>query len=411
MDPTEKDQQESGGLDKARLQEIARRLKEVRRHCFNDADVGDCRETAVDLIEAVVADLEASMDRGAGSMATDDLDLGLATVEEMFRSGNAQGFVRVIVSIRGSLTASGEEPNPVNELPPPRRFQPSPNDAVRRRRPRPKVEALRTPEVAAAQSGGSGRLILALVVIVAVGVTSVVMLQRRDSAVPIPDPVESVAPDRPAEVSMQALVIPTMAPQRPLSEDDFDYQEEAMARFTLEIRLAEGALADGDLNESLRHFATAAAIDRHHHRVIAMGKTLISVFLQEADRAHEAGNPELAGKKIESARDLARGLRLDQSSMDSADRKHAALTRFDDISPRDSARLRRAVGHPVRLTLKSKDVVFGYLIGLEEGFLKLDVYSGLKGGEAEFSTRILSSTIREIRVYDAQRSSEIVTGD
>lgn len=411
MELTEANQIESGGLDKAKLQEIANRLREVRRHCRDDADVADYREASMGLIEAVVADLEASLESGAGTMAADDLDLGLATVEEMFRTGGAQGFVRVIASIRSSLSNPADEPSPVEKLPPPRRFQPSPNDAVRRRRPKPSTARSAMSSAKAPRKGRSGKLILALIVIGAIGVSAVIYLQDPVPETLAPLDAEPATVNRPEVVTIPVFEIPTAVPSRRGFDDDFDYQEEAMARFTLEIRLAESALADGDLSTSVRHFATAAAIDRHHHRVISMGKTLISTFLQEADRAYDAGNPDLAGKRVQSARDLARGLRLDESPIDNTARDLAVRTRFEDIDTRDVEKLRRAIGHPVRLTLKSKDVVFGYLKELDNDVLVVDVYSGIKGGEAQFSTRILAATVRGIRVYDAAQPSEIVTGD
>lgn len=411
MEFTDVNQRESGGLDKAKLKETANRLREVRRRCRDDADAADYREASMGLIDAVLADLDASMESGAGSMAADDLDLGLATVEEMFRTGDAPGFVRVIASIRNSLSAPADEPSPVEELPPPRRFEPSPNDAVRRRRPKPKPAMARAKPAAATKKGRSGRLIFAIVVICAIGVYALVYLQDRDSETQALEPVSPAVTYGMEDVTIPVFEIPTVVPSRRGFDDDFDYQEEAMARFTLEIRMAESALDDGDINTSVRHFATAAAIDRHHHRVIRMGKALISAFLQGADLAYDAGNPELAGKRVKSARDLARGLRLDESPIDNTAKKLAVMTRFEDIELRDVDGLVRAVGHPVRLTLKSKDVVFGHLKGIENEFLLVDVYSGIKGGEAEFSTKILSSTIRGIRVYDATQPSEIVTGD
>lgn len=411
MEFTEENQRGSGGLDKTTLQEIANRLREVRRHCRDDADVAEYREASMGLIDAVLADLEASLESDAGSMAADDLDLGLATVEEMFRTGDAQGFVRVIASIRNSLSGPADPPSPVEEPPPPRRFQPSPDDAVRRRRPKPKTARSAALTAKAPQKGRSGRLIFALIVIGAIGVSAVVYLQDRVPETLAPLSAEPATANRQEVVSIPVLEIPTVVPNRRGFDDDFDYQEEAMARFTLEIRLAESALADGDLNSSVRHFATAAAIDRHHHRVISMGKALIAAFLQEADLAYDAGNPDLAGKRVQSARDLARGLRLDESPIDNTARGLAVRTRFEDIETRDVEKLRRAVGHPVRLTLKSKDVVFGYLMEIDNEILLVDVYSGIRGGEAEFSTKILASTVGEIRVYDAAQPSEIVTGD
>lgn len=184
-----------------------------------------------------------------------------------------------------------------------------------------------------------------------------------------------------------------------------------MADFTLEIRLAESTLNDGDVSESLRHFAAAAAIDRHHRRLVGMGRSLIAALLREADLAYDNGDFEAAGKKVRSARGIARGLRLNDSAIDNTAKKLAAMTRFEDITPNDAEALRNAIGRPVRLTLKTRNVIVGHLLEINDGILLLDVYSGVKGGEVEFSASILASTIKEIRVYDAQEPAEIMVGD
>lgn len=211
--------------------------------------------------------------------------------------------------------------------------------------------------------------------------------------------------------TMPAAAAPTRVPGSYDDDDEFESHEEDMAEFTLEIHLAESTLQEGDLKASLRHFAAAAAIDRHHSRVIDMGKALIAALLQEADIAYDSGDWDLAGTRVQNARNIARGLRLDDSTIDSTALKHEVMTRFEDVTPDDDQALRRAIGHPVRLTLKTRDVIFGHLRDIEDDILLVDVYSGVRGGGVEFSTSILASTIREVRVYDARDPSEIVTGD
>lgn len=406
------EQRESARLDRATLSEVAARLAAVRRRCADDADLGDRRTAALTLLDAVLADLDAGMTSDGAPLSSDDVILGLATVESLFESAGSTGFVSVIASIRSSLnprleTSDGDDP------PPPQRFRPPPGSARPRRRPRPAPpsSAVSPPGSQTERAGLSGRLIVVLaVVVLAVGAAT--MLLRRDrasfnrpTAVPTVEAkprriVDSTKPE-PAHERREPVVV----------GDEFDEHEEEMARFTLEIRLAEQGLADGDVNRALEHFALAASIDRHHHRVVATGKRLIAALLQEADRAWDAGDPDRAGKRVQGARSLARGLRLDESPVDNVERKLAVMTRFEDVDPRDREGLMRAIERPVRLTLKSRDVVFGHLTGIEDDVLLVEVYSGIEGGEAEFSTRILLSTVRSLRVYDAREPSEIITGD
>ena len=175
-----------------------------------------------------------------------------------------------------------------------------------------------------------------------------------------------------------------------------------MARFTFEMSLAESSLQDGDLNGSLRHFAAAAAIDRQNRRVVAMGKSLIAAMLQDADLAYDNGDREMAGKKVQNARSIARGLQLVGSSIGNPTQQSAPMTRFADISPRNGDPVAQAVGHTVRLTLKTRDVIYGYLIEIQNDLLVLDAYSGAKGPGIDSSSSILDSTIKEVRVYDVR---------
>jgi hypothetical protein len=87
------------------------------------------------------------------------------------------------------------------------------------------------------------------------------------------------------------------------------------------------------------------------------------------------------------------------------------LTQIEDIDPGDKGDLRGAVGHPVRATLKSRDVIFGHLLGIEDHLLRLIVYSGVDGGGDDFSTRIPISTVRTLRIYDAEIPEETVEVD
>jgi hypothetical protein len=210
-------------------------------------------------------------------------------------------------------------------------------------------------------------------------------------------------------VVIEKTVVPPLStpnpPPRSLavsgSKDEVDLDDEDLARFTFEINLAESALQEGDLQGSLRHFAAAAAIDRKNRRVVGMGKSLIAAFLRDADLAYDGGDLELAGKRLENARSIARGLRLVGSS-DGAPASHGApMARFNDIVARSGESLQPAVGHTVRLILKTRDVIFGYLIEINDDVLLLDAYSGARGPGIDSAASVLASTINEVRVYDA----------
>jgi len=117
-----------------------------------------------------------------------------------------------------------------------------------------------------------------------------------------------------------------------------------------------------------------------------------------------------AADLIDTARNIARGLHLDTSAIDHTAQKHAAMTRFEDVTPEDRGAFRRAVGHSVRVTLTNRDVLSGRLEAFEDNTLLLEVHSGVEGGGVQFSKWIPLAMVRELRIFDAERPSETVLG-
>jgi len=194
----------------------------------------------------------------------------------------------------------------------------------------------------------------------------------------------------------------------PLAEEPFRVAARALGLLVHEIESSKAALNDNDLDSALQHFAAAAAIDRHHRGVVSLAESLIDHLLKRADEAFDNTEWELAGKRVDDARHLARGLYLDTSTIDQMARKHVVMTRFDDIKPDDRLSIRRAVGHPVLVTLKTRKELFGRLEAFEDNRLMLAIHSGVDGGGVSFSKEILLDEILELRVYEALRISETV---
>jgi hypothetical protein len=193
--------------------------------------------------------------------------------------------------------------------------------------------------------------------------------------------------------------------------EDLEFNGETLAQFTREINLAQDALRSEDLHLALQHFAAAASIDRHHRRVFDMAESLIDALLKGADAAFDNSEWELAADRIDDARHIARGLHLDTGAIDRIAQNHAAMTRFEDAAPEDRGAFRRAVGHSVRLTLKSGEVLSGRVEAFEGNALLLEVHSGVEGGGVQFSKEIPLAIISELRIFDAERPSETVLGE
>ena len=384
--------------DRDSLKEIIRRLKEVQRKSADTPGVGGRGNTAVVGLSAILSELEGSMDPSSELMEVEVLDLRLATVEELFEATGSPGVARVLASIRTSLAIPSEDTSKEEEPPPPQRFQPSPTSAVRRRRPRPKTR--KGPAPAPPRRRRFAGMAVAILILGAIAAAVMYFQQLGPWAAP-PDSSDQAAINRPVIPWRSTTTDSATAPSGSGSGHGIDLKEEDMARFTFEMSLAESALQEGNTNESLRHFAAAASIDRQHRRVVAMGKTLIAFMLYDSDLAYDKGDTNAAGKKVENARSIARGLQLVGASSGTTTQPSVTTTRFEDISPRDGEALTQAVGHMVRLTLKTRDVMYGYLIQIQDDLLVLDAYSGPDGPGIDSSSSILDSTIKEVRVYDA----------
>ena len=201
---------------------------------------------------------------------------------------------------------------------------------------------------------------------------------------------------------------PTSAPIPSRIEEALEFPEETLTEVRRQISLSRNALYNGNLHLALQHFTAAASTDRHHHLVIDMAGSLIDALLMEADAAFDDSEWELASNRIDSARHIARGLYLSSSAIDQTAEKHAAMTRFEDVTPEDRDGFRRAVGHSVRVTLTNGDVRSGRLEAFEGDTLVLEIHSGVEGGGVQFLKKIPLAAVFELRIFDAESPSETV---
>ena len=385
------------------LLEIVKRLKEVRRRFIRHGGTGDRFDQAEEWLDSVIEDLNSWLKPDGEPGDPEDLALRLAAVEEIIESVGLPGYARVVSSVRETLaTFEQDKDEPPEEEPQaPQRFLPPPSAA------RP-VRRSMAPAARTVTKTRTGRkrwvygLLIVMVVIggclaaaLALGVFSLDELIAGD---------ESKLFESPSEPSKTSVIAPSEADQPLLAA------AQNLGQLVHEIESAEAALDDHNLDSALQHLAAAAAIDRHHRAVVSLGESLIDDLLRNSDRAFDQNKKELAAKRLEDARRLASDLYLDTSAIDQVASKHAAMTRFDDIRPDDPVAVRKAVGHFVRVTLKTKKELFGRLEAYEDNRLNLSIHSGVEGGGVQFSMKVKLEEIRELRVYDATKISEAILG-
>ena len=400
---------ETENYEAPQLLETLTRLKEIRRRYASEADDGQNPTLAEDRLDSIISDLDGWLKPGGTPIELGELDLRLAAVEEMFEATGFPGYAHIIYSVRKTLLTPAEDSDGEEEPPPPQRFKPPPASVATRSTPDADLDEWEIR--AAAESRMRRREWLMWPPLVGGCLAAAAALlffwpgeTRRDLRGRTNQVVAAAA-----EVVEPTLApAPTSVPIPSRMEEALEFPEETLAEVRREISLAKGALHNGNLHLTLQHFTAAASIDRHHHLVIDMAGSLIDALLMEADAAFDDSEWELASNRIDSARHIARGLYLDSSAIDQTAEKHAAMTRFEDVTPEDRDGFRRAVGHSVRVTLTNGDVRSGRLEAFEGDTLVLEIHSGVEGGGVQFSKKIPLAAVFELRIFDAERPSETV---
>lgn len=411
MSPANAEQFESGGLAAPRLLEAATRLKEVRRRYVVDSGGGEQFAVAEEHLDSIISDLDGWLKPGGKPVEIANLDLRLAVLQEMIESVGFPGYAHIVANVRENLGAPDEDVQDDEEPPPPQRYEPPPAHAADGFATEADVDEWEVrAEVERMQRHWGWRTWSTLVggIVAAAALLFFWPGATEDEA---PDLAARVPIEEPHVTQLTAEPAPNLIPVPILVEEDEDLSPESLEEIAREIELAHDALKDRDIDRALQHFAAAATIDRHDARVSVFAGHLLDALLVEADEVFDNGQWELAADRLEVARRIARGLYFDPSPIDEIAQKHADMTRFEDVTPEDPGGFRRAVGHAVRVTHTNGEVIFGRLEAFENNTLLLEVQSGVEGGGAQFSKSIPLETIQELRVFEAERLSEIVLGE
>jgi len=403
---------ETGSFEAHRLLKMLSRLKEVRRRYAFDTGDGEQFTLTQDRLDSIISDLDGWLKPGGRPLEFGDLDLRLAAVEEMIETTGLPAYAHVIASVRKTLLVPVEDSDPDEEPPPPQRYKPPPASVVTRSAPEADLDEWEIRAAAERRSGGQGWIIWpALFGGCLAAAVALLFFWPGETGHDLGNWTDQVVLEAPKDLEPTVAPASTSNPIPSNMKEELEFNREALAQFTREIHLAQNALRKDDLHLALQHFAAAASIDRHHRRVFDVAESLIDALLKEADAAFDNSEWELAADRIDDARHIARGLHLDTGAIDQVAQNHAAMTRFEDATPDDRGAFRRAVGHSVRLTLTTGEVLSGRVEAFEDNALLLEVHSGVEGGGVQFSKKIPLAIIRKLRIFDAERPSETVLGE
>jgi hypothetical protein len=400
----------AGSIEAHRLLEAATRLKELRRRFVTEP--GDEKRVALtrDHLESIIADLDGWLRPGGRSVAITDLGLRLGVLREMFESAGFPAYAHIVDSIRRNIVKPVGGADSGNEPPPPRRYEPPPARIARRSTSAVEMDEWETRAAAERPQGRSRWVAWSVLIGGILAAAALLVLWPRDTGRGSPDPTVQVAREEPGVMEPTAAPSPTKIPNAADLVAEEEIAPEILAQLVPEIDFGHGALHDRDTGRALQHLVAAAAIDRHDHRVKSLAGSVIGSLLREAGEAFDDGDWELSADRVELARQIARGLHLDSTVIEETAQKLAIMTHFEDVTPENRPAFSRAVGRAVRVTTTDGEVLFGRLEAFENDSLMLEVHSGVEGGGVAFSKLIAVEAVRQLRVFEAERISDIVLG-
>jgi hypothetical protein len=328
----------------------------------------------------------------------------------MIESVGLPAYAHIVDSIRRNIVKPVGGADSGNEPPPPRRYEPPPARIARRSTSEVEMDEWEIRAAAERPQGRSRWVFWSVLIGGILAATVLLVLWPRDTGRGSPDRSVQVAREEPAVMEPTAAPSPTEIPDAADLVAEEEITDETLAQFVQEIDLGHNALKDRDTERALQHLVVAAAIDRHDHRVDALAGSVIDTLLKGAEEAFDDGNWALAADRVELARQIARGLHLDSTVIEETAQKLAIMTHFEDVTPENRPAFSRAVGRAVRVTTTDGEVLFGRLEAFEDDALMLEVHSGVEGGGVAFSKLIAVEAVRQLRVFEAERISDIVLG-
>ena len=384
-------------IDPARLAQVGLRLRGVRDRLA--AEATDTRGgAALDRLNAVIDAVQPGDHPAADAPELDRLHVELGAIQEILDAAGFPGHARVVSSVRSGLSDLVPSSGTDDEPPPPRRFRPPPRSSQAR-----PTEAAELPT---SQSSVGRRPQLLMVAAWVVGLIAVVAFgvvrtwSRSEST--LPETAATRVTSTPDRRSDDAAPIPTLAPWVPDPEEQLAAYERHLAVVARELDLARTALDADDPDTAVRHFAVAAATDRHHRRVVDMADPLVDKLLTAADVAMADGNWPEAEARIDAAREIVERFYLDAEPVQAAARRLATTSRFRDLGAGDAEAIRAAVGREVRVTLASGDTLAGRMTAFDGRTVSLAVHSDVAGGRVQFARDVPLDRVHQVRVFGVE---------
>lgn len=160
------------------------------------------------------------------------------------------------------------------------------------------------------------------------------------------------------------------------------------------------ALADGDIDTAIDELSRAALVDADHSTVLGTANKIVSILVDRAEQAVDAGLWEIADLTLLRAKRIATRFGLDTHRISEAVHRYSQMARFKLIQPNDIAGIRASAGRRVTVFLKDESSQEAIINGVSGGKLLLDQDTAVRGGAMYYIEKVPLRDIDFLKVWD-----------
>ena len=203
--------------------------------------------------------------------------------------------------------------------------------------------------------------------------------------------------------ALQPTPEPTVAPALPTATPRADRAQETPAPGAIlagAVGQARLALAEGDIDGAIDHLSKAALVDSDHATVLGTASQIVDLLVDRANAAVDGGLWEIAHLTLVRAERIATRFGLDTHRIDQSKQRHAQMTHFTLVQPKDTDAIRASAGKRVTIFFKDGSERESIIKGAQAGQLLLDQDTTVRGGAVYYTEKVPLGEIDYLKVWD-----------
>ena len=203
--------------------------------------------------------------------------------------------------------------------------------------------------------------------------------------------------------TLQPTPEPTVAPARPTAAPRADRAQATPAPGAIlagAVGQARLALAEGDVDGAIDHLSKAALVDSDHATVLGTASQIVDLLVDRANAAVDGGLWEIANLTLVRAERIATRFGLDTHRINQSKRRHAQMTHFTLVQPKDTDAIRASAGMRVTIFFKDGSERESIIKGAQGGQLLLDQDTTVRGGAVYYTEKVPLGEVDYLKVWD-----------